>query len=96
MWAHRLTAPGRLEAVEAPEPDDPGPCEVVARFDPLAIEPATCVAAAQRFGTRRFQAVMRGIVEEAVAAERAPRPDERPAVVGLLPRRAARRAAAGS
>jgi glycosyltransferase involved in cell wall biosynthesis len=70
--------------------------EVVARFDPLAIEPATCVAAAQRFGTRRFQAVMRGIVEEAVAAERAPRPDERPAVVGLLPRRAARRAAAGS
>jgi glycosyltransferase involved in cell wall biosynthesis len=70
--------------------------EVVARFDPLAIAPAACVAAAQRFGTRRFQGVMRGIVEEAVAAERAPRPDERPAVVGLLPRRTARRAAAGS
>jgi glycosyltransferase involved in cell wall biosynthesis len=64
--------------------------EAVARFDPLAIDPAACVAAAQRFGTRRFQAMMRGIVSEAVAAERAPRPDERPAVVtGLLTRRAA-------
>ena len=69
----------------------------VAGFDPLAIDPAACVAAAQRFGTPRFQAMMRVIVEEAVAAERAPRPGERPAVVtGLLPRRAARRAAAGS
>jgi glycosyltransferase involved in cell wall biosynthesis len=64
--------------------------EAVARFDPLAIDPAACVAAAQRFGTRRFQAMMRAIVAEAVAAERAPRPDERPAVVtGLLTRRAA-------
>ena len=71
--------------------------EAVAGFDPLAIDPAACVAAAQRFGTPRFQAMMRVIVEEAVAAERAPRPGERPAVVtGLLPRRAARRAAAGS
>jgi hypothetical protein len=69
----------------------------VARFDPLAVDPAACVAAAQRFGTRRFQAMMHAIVDEAVAAERAPRPGERPAVVtGLLPRRAARRAAAGS
>jgi len=69
---------------------------VVARFDPLAIDPAACVAAAQRFGTGRFQAMMRRIVDETVAAERAPRPGERPAVVtGLLPRRA-RRAAAGS
>jgi glycosyltransferase involved in cell wall biosynthesis len=69
----------------------------VMRFDPLAVDPGACVAAAQRFGTRRFQAIMRALVEEAVAAERAPRPGERPAVVtGLLPRRAARRAAAGS
>jgi glycosyltransferase involved in cell wall biosynthesis len=69
---------------------------VVARFDPLAIDPAACVAAAQRFGTGRFQAMMRRIVDETVAAERTPRPGERPAVVtGLLPRRA-RRAAAGS
>ncbi len=33
MWAHRLSAPGRLEAVEAPEPGDPGPGDVVARFE---------------------------------------------------------------
>jgi glycosyltransferase involved in cell wall biosynthesis len=64
--------------------------EAVTRFDPLAVDPATCVAAAQRFGTARFQAMMRAIVSETVAAERAPRPDERPAVVtGLLARRAA-------
>jgi glycosyltransferase involved in cell wall biosynthesis len=69
---------------------------VVARFDPLVIDPAACVAAAQRFGTGRFQAMMRRIVDETVEAERAPRPGERPALVtGLLPRRA-RRAAAGS
>jgi glycosyltransferase involved in cell wall biosynthesis len=66
---------------------------VVAGFDPLAVDPAACVAAAQRFGTARFQVALRAIVDEAVAAERPP--TERPAVVtGLLPRRAARRAAA--
>jgi hypothetical protein len=70
---------------------------VVARFDPMTVDPAACVAAAERFGTARFQAALRTIVAEAVAAERAPRPGDRPAVVtGLLPRRAARRAAAGS
>ena len=54
----------------------------------MAFDPAVCVAAAQRFGTARFQAALRAIVEEAVAAERAPRPEERPAVVtGLLQRR---------
>jgi glycosyltransferase involved in cell wall biosynthesis len=66
---------------------------VVAGFDPLAVDPAACVAAAERFGTDRFQSALRAIVAEAVAAERPP--TERPAVVtGLLPRRAARRAAA--
>jgi glycosyltransferase involved in cell wall biosynthesis len=65
--------------------------DVVAGFEPLAVDPAACVAAAQRFGTARFQAALRAIVGEAVVAERAPRPDERPAVVtGLLTRRAAR------
>jgi glycosyltransferase involved in cell wall biosynthesis len=64
--------------------------EVIARFDPFAFDPAVCVAAAQRFGTARFQAALRAIVEDAVAAERAPRPEERPTVVtGLLQRRAA-------
>jgi glycosyltransferase involved in cell wall biosynthesis len=64
--------------------------EVIADFDPFAFDPAVCVAAAQRFGTARFQAALRAIVEDAVAAERAPRPEERPTVVtGLLQRRAA-------
>jgi glycosyltransferase involved in cell wall biosynthesis len=69
---------------------------LVADFDPHAFDPAVCIAAAQRFGAARFQAALRAIVEEAVTAGRAPRPGDRPAVVtGLLPRRAARRAAAG-
>jgi glycosyltransferase involved in cell wall biosynthesis len=67
--------------------------EVVAGFDPLGVDPAVCVAAAQRFGTERFQAALRAIVAEATAAERPPAP--RPEVVtGLLSRRAARRSAA--
>jgi glycosyltransferase involved in cell wall biosynthesis len=62
----------------------------VRAFDPLAIDPAACVAAAQRFGVQRFQAALRGIVAEAVASERAPRPGERPArVTGLVGRRVA-------
>jgi glycosyltransferase involved in cell wall biosynthesis len=70
--------------------------EAVAGFEPLSIDPAACVAAAQHFGTERFQASLRGIVAEAVASERAPRPGERPAVVtGLLSRRGARAAAIG-
>jgi glycosyltransferase involved in cell wall biosynthesis len=80
------------------ERSEPGPlADVVATFDPLAVDPAACVAAARRFGADRFQTALRTIVAEAVAAERAPRPDERPAVVtGLLSRRGARRAASGS
>ena len=71
--------------------------EAVAGFDPLAVDPAACVAAAQRFGTARFQAALRAIVGDAVASERAPRPGDRPVVVtGLLSRRSARRAAIGN
>jgi L-iditol 2-dehydrogenase len=33
MWAHRLIAPGRLEAVEVDEPGEPLPGQVVARFE---------------------------------------------------------------
>jgi len=78
------------------ERDDPQAlAEVVAGFDPLAVDPAACVDAAQRFSTERFQSALRRIVDEAVAAERQPRPGDRPALVtGLLPRRAARRSAA--
>jgi glycosyltransferase involved in cell wall biosynthesis len=59
---------------------------VVEAFDPMAVDPAACVAAAERFGTERFQASLRGIVAEAVLAERPPRPDGRAAVAGLLRR----------
>jgi glycosyltransferase involved in cell wall biosynthesis len=73
------------------ERDDPdGLADAVGRFDPLAVDPAACVAAAQRFGTLRFQGQLRAIVQRAVHAERPARPDERPAVVtGLLGRRTA-------
>jgi L-iditol 2-dehydrogenase len=33
MWAHRLIAPGQLEAVEVDEPGEPRPGRVVARFE---------------------------------------------------------------
>jgi glycosyltransferase involved in cell wall biosynthesis len=95
-----LASGGVLESVREGETgayydeSDPGSlAEVVASFDPLAVDPAACVAAAERFGTGRFQAALKAIVGEAVAAERPP--TDRPATVtGLLPRRAARRAAA--
>jgi glycosyltransferase involved in cell wall biosynthesis len=61
----------------------------VTAFDPAEIDPQTCVRAAERFGTRRFQAALRGIVAEAVNAERVPRTGERRALSGLLAARAA-------
>jgi glycosyltransferase involved in cell wall biosynthesis len=69
---------------------------VVADFDPLAVDPAVCVEASRRFGTERFQASLRQIVAEAVAAaersgERDPLPSRTGLSYGLLQRRAARR-----
>ena len=64
----------------------------VEAFDPSGVDPAACVATAAQFGTDRFQAALRAVVDESLAAEH---PADRAAVVtGLLPRRAARRAAA--
>jgi glycosyltransferase involved in cell wall biosynthesis len=66
----------------------------VERFDALAVDPAACRAAAARFGSERFRAEMQRIVAEAVAAERQPRPGERPVHRGLAalpPRARARR-----
>src|SRR4051812_11696246 len=40
------------------------------RFDALAVDPAECVAAAQRFVPDRFQAALRRIVDDAVEEER--------------------------
>jgi glycosyltransferase involved in cell wall biosynthesis len=96
-----LAAGGVRESVRAGETgayyerDDPDAlADVVAAFDPLSVDPAACVEAAQRFGTARFQEALRRIVAEAVAAERQPRPGDRPTVVtGLLPRRTTRRGA---
>jgi glycosyltransferase involved in cell wall biosynthesis len=71
------------------------PCEpdalidAVRSFDPLAVDPRTCRAAAERFGARRFQDRLRRIVDEVVVHERPPRPGERPMNRGLasVPRR---------
>jgi glycosyltransferase involved in cell wall biosynthesis len=72
--------------------DDPRAlAEAVAAFDPAAVEPADCVAAAQQFGVEPFQERLRAIVAGAVAAaEREPRsvPERPPG--GLLPRRRTR------
>jgi glycosyltransferase involved in cell wall biosynthesis len=67
--------------------------EVVAGFDPGAVDPAACVTSAHRFGVERFQERLRAIVAEAVAnGGGTPRPAERPAG-GLLPLRPSRRGA---
>jgi glycosyltransferase involved in cell wall biosynthesis len=67
--------------------------EVVVSFDPLAVDPGACLEAARRFGIDRFQTTLRAIVDEAVAAESSADRDRPAVVTGLLPRRAARRAA---
>ncbi len=48
-------------------------CEVVERFDPLAIDPAACVANAARFDVARFQASMQRVADAAIAGERPPK-----------------------
>ena len=65
----------------------------VAGFDPLSVDPADCVAAAERFSVPRFQRELAAIVDEAVADERPPRPGDRPVLAsGLLQgRRSSRR-----
>jgi glycosyltransferase involved in cell wall biosynthesis len=75
--------------------DDPRAlADAVAGFDPGAVDPEECVAAARRFGVERFQERLRAIVAAAVRdAARAPRAvPERP-VGGLLPRKGARNGA---
>jgi glycosyltransferase involved in cell wall biosynthesis len=50
--------------------------EAIEAFDPRGIDPAACVRAARRFGTRDFQERLRAVVGEAVAAERSPKARE--------------------
>ena len=75
------------------ESDPAALAEVVVAFDPMTIDPADCVEAARAFGADRFQSTLRAIVAEAVAAESSAERDRPAVVTGLLPRRAARRAA---
>ena len=89
-----LATGGVMESVVAgetgayyPESTPEALAAAVAAFDPATVDPGACRAAAERFGTRRFQAALRGIVAEAVIAERVPRPGDRSAT-GLLATRA--------
>jgi glycosyltransferase involved in cell wall biosynthesis len=66
--------------------------EAVRRFDPLAVDPRACRAAAERFGAKRFRERLRRIVAETTQGERLRRPGERPSSRGLAvvpPRRTA-------
>jgi hypothetical protein len=75
--------------------DDPRAlAAAVAGFDPGAVDPADCVAAARRFGVEPFQERLRAVVAGAVRdAARAPRAVPERAAGGLLPRRSARNGA---
>ena len=68
--------------------------DAVLSFDALAIDPAACRAAAERFSVQRFQNRLASIVDEATSDERPPRPGERSVLqAGLLhgARRSSRR-----
>jgi len=68
------------------ERNDPAAlAEAVLAFDPLAVDPAVCRAAAERFSVPRFQDRLAAIVAEATSDERPPRPGERSRLqAGLL------------
>jgi glycosyltransferase involved in cell wall biosynthesis len=51
--------------------------EAVRGFDPLAVDPAGCVSNAARFDVSHFRHGLRALVEEALVAERPPRPRPR-------------------
>jgi glycosyltransferase involved in cell wall biosynthesis len=63
---------------DTPDPD--ALAAAVRRFDPLAVDPADCVRNARRFDVEHFRHGMRGVVDDALAGERAPREDRRPRV----------------
>ena len=66
-----LGAGGVLESVRAGETgvyydagDPEALADAVAGFDPLAVDPAACVAASRRFAVPRFQHALRALVAE--------------------------------
>jgi hypothetical protein len=74
------------------EPDPAALAEAVRCFDPDAVDPAACVANAQRFELSVFHDGIRSIVDDALAAGPSPRGERRRPVRGLA--LAGRRAAA--
>jgi glycosyltransferase involved in cell wall biosynthesis len=60
--------------------DRPEPAALVAAvraFDPGAIDPAACIANAQRFDVGHFRHGLRALVDRALEADRPPRPRPR-------------------
>jgi glycosyltransferase involved in cell wall biosynthesis len=65
-------------------PCEPGALAAAVRgFDPLAVDPRACRAAAERFGAERFREELTRIVCDTVRDERPPRPGERATYRGL-------------
>lgn len=75
---------------EAPTPE--ALAEAIVAFDPLSVDPADCVASAQRFSRAAFAAEVRANVDRALAAGPTPRGERRRSARGLAI--AGRRAAA--
>ena len=74
--ARETVVEGRTGALYAP--DDPEAlAEAVNRFDPEDVDPADCVAQAERFATGRFRDGLTAVVEEMLSEERPPRADQR-------------------
>jgi hypothetical protein len=60
--------------------DRPEPAALVGAvrgFDPLAVDPAACVANAERFDVAHFRHGLRALVDRALEADRPPRPRPR-------------------
>jgi glycosyltransferase involved in cell wall biosynthesis len=57
--------------------------EAVAAFDPFSVDPADCVANAQRFGVEAFAQEIRANVDQALASGPSPRGDRRRPARGL-------------
>jgi glycosyltransferase involved in cell wall biosynthesis len=65
----------------APDPD--ALAQAVRDFDPLAVDPAACVANAQRFSRAAFGTQIREVVDQALQAGPSPRADRRRGGRGL-------------
>jgi glycosyltransferase involved in cell wall biosynthesis len=65
------------------QPTSAALAEAVRAFDPLSIDPAHCVANAQRFSRAAFETEIRGHVAAALAAGPSPRGDRRRPARGL-------------